>query len=68
MEFKKRAFTCSRFENHQFLCKICIFSQINKEFELHLLSEAKNYILKNRVSSIDEEQILQTIERYVNFL
>uniref|UniRef100_V5H027 Tudor domain-containing protein n=1 Tax=Anoplophora glabripennis TaxID=217634 RepID=V5H027_ANOGL len=42
--------------------------QIGKEFELHLLSEAKNYILKNRVASIDEDQILKTIERCKNKL
>ncbi|KAJ8925333.1 hypothetical protein NQ315_009163 [Exocentrus adspersus] len=37
--------------------------QIEKEFELHLLSEAKNYILTNRVACLDEEKILKTIER-----
>ncbi|CAH1117114.1 unnamed protein product [Phaedon cochleariae] len=38
-------------------------NQLLKEFDLHLLSEAKNYLLKNKVGEIDEEQILRTIER-----
>lgn len=45
------------------LPKLFFFRQIFKEFELHMLSEAKNYILGNRVKCINEEQILQTIER-----
>ncbi|XP_074035782.1 uncharacterized protein isoform X2 [Leptinotarsa decemlineata] len=42
--------------------------QIQMEFELHLLSEAKTYILKNKAVAIDEEHILRTIERCKNKL
>ncbi|KAG5876468.1 hypothetical protein JTB14_010157 [Gonioctena quinquepunctata] len=42
--------------------------QIQKEFELHLLSEAKNYILKNKAIAVDEDAILKTIERCKNKL
>ncbi|CAH0551662.1 unnamed protein product [Brassicogethes aeneus] len=60
-EIKQTGFAIFRRENFEPTLRNT--NQILREFEMHLLSEAKKFLLQNHVVTIGQEQILETIRK-----